>query len=215
MKRVDVEPPGGEVRMARIERRVLEAAAKLPAPVQPARTPRRAAGASRRHTALAFAVGALACACAVIGWTLASRVMQRRAQVAHFAAEQRTADAVQAQAFKLAEEQEASDPGAALEAYRKVARGTGPWAARALYNVAKLETAYGHPELGIATADDYLRRFPAGAHVEAVSWMRAELFAATGWDSYAAAAARHYLERFPTGAHAEAAQAKVQSSASR
>ena len=99
--------------------------------------------------------------------------------------------------------------------HRKVARGTGPWAARALYNVAKLETAYGHPELGIATADDYLRRFPAGAHVEAVSWMRAELFAATGWDSYAAAAARHYLERFPTGAHAEAAQAKVQSSASR
>ena len=198
MKRLRIDPPPtGDVRMARIEKRVMEAAA---------RGGERAPARPRARTWQAIAVGALACACAMIGWTLQSRLRARSAAAREAAAADRAVDQTRERAFRAAEELEARDLTAALAEYRAVARGGGVWAARALYNLAKLEAASGRPDLGIATADEYLMRFPAGAHAEAMAWMRAELFGATGWNQQAEAAARRYLERYPDGVYVSAAQ---------
>jgi len=64
--------------------------------------------------------------------------------------------------FERAAALEASDPAAAAAIYREVARGSGPWAANALYAHARLEIDRGHRDAGRRLMRKYLDRFPDG-----------------------------------------------------
>jgi len=66
--------------------------------------------------------------------------------------------------FDAATALEAKDPEAALDRYRSLARGSGPWAANALYAAGRL--AFDRDELRLARRllNDYLHRFPRGAN---------------------------------------------------
>ncbi len=77
-------------------------------------------------------------------------------------------------AYEAAAALEPTDPGAALAAYRQLARGRGPWSANALYAAARLaETT--DPALALSLAKQYQRRFPRGANVEDAAAMIARL----------------------------------------
>lgn len=67
-------------------------------------------------------------------------------------------------AYEAAAGLEPTDPAAALLAYRTLARGTGPWAANALYAAARLADQSDHA-LALELARQYQRRFPRGANV--------------------------------------------------
>ncbi|HVK76548.1 MAG TPA: FecR family protein [Kofleriaceae bacterium] len=67
-------------------------------------------------------------------------------------------------AFEAASALEASDPAGALRAYRALARGTGPWAANALYAAARLALDREDAALAARLARSYLARFPGGAN---------------------------------------------------
>lgn len=64
--------------------------------------------------------------------------------------------------FQQGTELEASAPEAALALYKQVARGTGAWAANALFAQGRLHHARGEQPLAKATLTRYLQRFPEG-----------------------------------------------------
>jgi hypothetical protein len=57
---------------------------------------------------------------------------------------------------------EATDPAAAIEIYRELARGKSPWAANALFAQARLELDRGHRAEAVRLLQLYLRRYPDG-----------------------------------------------------
>ncbi|MCL4224797.1 MAG: FecR domain-containing protein [Myxococcales bacterium] len=67
-------------------------------------------------------------------------------------------------AYEAAAALERSDPAAALAAYRRLARGRGPWAANALYAAALLAEQRGDAALALTLARQYGQRFPRGAN---------------------------------------------------
>jgi hypothetical protein len=67
-------------------------------------------------------------------------------------------------AFEAAASLEPTAPAAALAAYRKIARGSGPWAANALYAAARLADQEGQSAVALSLALQYARRFPAGSN---------------------------------------------------
>jgi hypothetical protein len=66
--------------------------------------------------------------------------------------------------FEAAARLERTEPGAALTRYRTLARGTGPWAANALFAAGRLSFDRGDPDMARRLLDRYLRRFPGGAN---------------------------------------------------
>jgi hypothetical protein len=66
--------------------------------------------------------------------------------------------------FEAAARLERTEPGAALTRYRTLARGTGPWAANALFAAGRLSFDRGDPDMARSLLDRYLRRFPGGAN---------------------------------------------------
>lgn len=67
-------------------------------------------------------------------------------------------------AFEAAAALESADPVAAIAAYRRLATGSGPWAANALYAAARLALDRGDRATASTLARDYLTRFPRGAN---------------------------------------------------
>jgi len=59
---------------------------------------------------------------------------------------------------------EASQPAAALGRYRELARGSGPWAANALFAAVRLSFDRGDHDEAKRLLSRYLRRFPGGAN---------------------------------------------------
>ncbi len=66
--------------------------------------------------------------------------------------------------FERAAALEASDPRAALAAYRDLARGRGAWAANALYAAGRLAAELDDRKTATRLLGDYLRRYPTGAN---------------------------------------------------
>jgi hypothetical protein len=66
--------------------------------------------------------------------------------------------------FEQAAAIEATDPVAAIAAYRAVARGTGSWAMNALFAAGRLAAEL-HQDAAATLLRDYLRRFPTGPNV--------------------------------------------------
>ncbi len=80
-----------------------------------------------------------------------------------------------ARLFAAASALEASDPVAALAAYRALARGTGAWAANALYAAGRLAAERGDTARARADLTAYLRRFPRGANASDAQQLLAHL----------------------------------------
>jgi hypothetical protein len=97
------------------------------------------------------------------------------------------------------------DRSAAARAYRAVANGDDAWAALALYCLAELEASSGRPRDALAAVEEYLQRFPRGAGIEDVLWIRVENLRALGRPDDARAAAAGYLRRFPDGTYVKPA----------
>jgi len=66
--------------------------------------------------------------------------------------------------FEEAADKEQSAPSEAIRLYRRAARGSGPWAANALFAQARLLVAQGNPDKAKQVLRRYLKRFPAGAN---------------------------------------------------
>jgi hypothetical protein len=66
--------------------------------------------------------------------------------------------------FEAAARLERTEPGAALTRYRTLARGTGPWAANALFAAGRLSFDRGDGDMAHRLLTRYLRRFPGGAN---------------------------------------------------
>ena len=105
------------------------------------------------------------------------------------------------EAFQAAQRLEPHDRSAAARAYRAVASGDGAWAALALYSLAELDVSSGLPRDALAAVDEYLRRFPRGAGIEDVMWIRVETLRALGRHDDARSAAASYLRQFPRGTY--------------
>jgi hypothetical protein len=85
----------------------------------------------------------------------------------------------QKSAYEAAASLEPSDPTAALAAYRKIARGSGPWAANALYAAARLADQEGDIDLALVLARQYAKRFPSGANAADAARLAKRLEGAT------------------------------------
>ncbi len=107
--------------------------------------------------------------------------------------------------FLSAQRLEPHDWTAAAKAYRRVAAGTDPWAALALYSLAELETTHGNAAKALGVVDEYIRRFPRGASIEDATWLRVEALRSLGRADRARAAAAAYLHEFPSGTYARPA----------
>ena len=66
--------------------------------------------------------------------------------------------------FEEAADKEQSAPSEAIRLYRRAARGSGPWAANALFAQARLLVAQGNPDKAKPVLQRYLKRFPSGAN---------------------------------------------------
>jgi transmembrane sensor len=108
-------------------------------------------------------------------------------------------------AFQAAQRLEARDRSAAARAYRAVASGDDAWAALALYSLAELDASTGRPREALAAVEEYLQRFPRGAGIEDVLWIRVENLRALGRPDDARSAAAGYLRRFPDGTYVKPA----------
>jgi len=108
-------------------------------------------------------------------------------------------------AFEAAQRLESHDRRAAARAYRAVAGGDGAWAALALYSLAELDASSALPRDALAAVDEYLRRFPRGAGIEDVMWIRVETLRALGRHGDARSAAAGYLRQFPRGTYVKPA----------
>jgi transmembrane sensor len=82
-------------------------------------------------------------------------------------------------AYEAAASLEPSDPTAALAAYRKLARSSGPWAANALYAAARLADQEGDIDLALVLARQYAKRFPSGANAADAARLAKRLEGAT------------------------------------
>lgn len=71
----------------------------------------------------------------------------------------------------------------------------GPAAATALWGLARAQWSSGRPGDALRSLDAYLRRFPAGAESDAVSWLRLRLLCARDFDDACRAAAHTYATR--------------------
>lgn len=106
-----------------------------------------------------------------------------------------------------AEALERGDPDRAAAGYRALSRGADAAAEPALWRLARLEFERGRFDAAVAAVAQYEARFPRGARLEELLWLRVEAHCAL-WRSQAAAdAARVYLGRFPDGPRAAAARA--------
>jgi transmembrane sensor len=108
-------------------------------------------------------------------------------------------------AFQAAQRLESHDGRAAARAYRAVADGEGAWAALALYSLAELDASSGLGQAALAAVDEYLRRFPRGAGIEDVMWVRVETLRMLGRQDEARSAAAGYLRQFPRGTYVKPA----------
>jgi hypothetical protein len=77
--------------------------------------------------------------------------------------------------FEAAAKLEATDPDAANDAYREVARGKGQWASNALYAMARLAYDRGKRDSAKAYLNIYKHRFPRGGNIADVKAMLVEL----------------------------------------
>jgi FecR protein len=66
--------------------------------------------------------------------------------------------------YESANRMESSNPDAALATYRKLAAGSGPWAANALYAAGRLQADRGRRADATRILEAYLARFPNGAN---------------------------------------------------
>jgi hypothetical protein len=66
--------------------------------------------------------------------------------------------------FEAAARLERTEAGAALTRYRTLSRGTGPWAANALFAAGRLSFDRGDGDMARRLLTRYLRRFPGGAN---------------------------------------------------
>ncbi len=67
-------------------------------------------------------------------------------------------------AFERAAALEATDPRAALRAYRSLASERGPWAANALYAAGRLAAELRDREAAVKLLGEYVRRYPSGGN---------------------------------------------------
>jgi hypothetical protein len=102
---------------------------------------------------------------------------------------------------------EPTDPDAAADRYRALARGGGLPAEEAAFRLARLELSRDRWDATVAATAAYEARFPRGAHLEEILWFTVEANCGAYRSRAAEAAARAYLDRFPDGAHAAAARA--------
>jgi TolA-binding protein len=59
---------------------------------------------------------------------------------------------------------EASNPDRAIAIYAKLAAGSGPWAANALYAAGRLQADRGRRGDATRLLNEYLTRYPSGAN---------------------------------------------------
>jgi hypothetical protein len=75
-----------------------------------------------------------------------------------------TAEPTSKEQYEAAARLERTESGAALTRYRTLARGTGPWAANALFAAGRLSFDRGDGDMARRLLTHYLRRFPDGAN---------------------------------------------------
>jgi hypothetical protein len=110
-------------------------------------------------------------------------------------------------AFEQATRLEKRDLAASARMYRVAASGDSPtYAALALYSLAELERRRGAGTTALRVIDEYLRRFPRGANVEELVWLRVDIYRAAKQTTEMNTAAQDYLRRFPSGTYAKPAQ---------
>ncbi len=109
--------------------------------------------------------------------------------------------AIAAQPVRAAGDVGTTDPTAALERYRRLATDDkGAAASGGLYGMARIQSlALGQSGDALRTLGAYVKRFPDGAELEAVLWLRLRILCRGGIDDACRAAAHTYLGRFPDG----------------
>ncbi|MCE9576310.1 MAG: FecR family protein [Deltaproteobacteria bacterium] len=107
--------------------------------------------------------------------------------------------AIAAQPIPAASDVGTTDPTAALERYRRLATDDkGAQASGGLYGMARVQSlALGQSAEALRTLGAYVKRFPDGAELEAVLWLRLRILCRGGIDDACRAAAHTYLGRFP------------------
>ena len=84
---------------------------------------------------------------------------------------------------------------AIAEFQRASTASRGPAAASALWGLARTQWKAGRASDALRSLDGYLRRFPAGAESDAVSWLRLRLMCDRSFDDACRAAAHTYAAR--------------------
>jgi hypothetical protein len=107
--------------------------------------------------------------------------------------------AIAAQAVPAAADVGTTVPSAALDRYRRLATDDkGASASGGLYGMARVQhLALGQDADALRTLGAYVKRFPDGAELEAVLWLRLRILCRAGIDDACRAAAHTYLGRFP------------------
>ena len=107
--------------------------------------------------------------------------------------------AIAAQPVTAASDVGTTDPSAALDRYRRLATDDkGASASGGLYGMARIQgLSLGQGAEALRTLAAYVRRFPDGAELEAVLWLRLRILCRGGIDDACRAAAHTYLGRFP------------------
>jgi hypothetical protein len=108
--------------------------------------------------------------------------------------------------FKRAQALEASRREAAARLYRQAADQDGSYAQEALHALAELELERKRPAAALRAADEYVKRFPRGVHIEDARWYRVVALQAGGRKAEARTAAREYLTKHPRGTFVEDAR---------
>jgi hypothetical protein len=107
--------------------------------------------------------------------------------------------------FRVASKFEKTDPKRAAELYRAIATDSKTtWSATALIALAQVQLEQlRDPAAALATADEFLKRFPNAATAEEALWVRVQALQALGKRDEARGAAADYLRQFPHGAYAD------------
>jgi hypothetical protein len=99
---------------------------------------------------------------------------------------------------------QSQDPRGAAARYRRLADGNDRVAARALFDLGYVQLLHLHdPRAAGVAAAEYEQRFPTGADLADVVWLRMEAALALQQDDAARAAGATYLERWPSGQKAD------------
>jgi hypothetical protein len=77
--------------------------------------------------------------------------------------------------YESAARMESQNPEGALALYRKVAAGSGAWAANALYAAGRLQADRGRRGEAARLLDEYLARFPSGPNARDAKDLRETL----------------------------------------